>query len=74
MSEIVTEYGHSKQAAKGSAGGLGARYYISGPPRMVADLNSLLLASGVPEVDIAVETFRGGAAYDMEADMQATSL
>ena len=68
ISALVAEYGSSVHGRP--AGGPGARYYISGPPRMVEDLAALLAAAGVPDSDVSVETFRGGAAYDAEADMQ----
>lgn len=71
VAALVAEYGSSAHARPG--GGPGARFYISGPPRMVTDLSALLAAAGVPADDVSVETFRGGAAYDAEADMQATA-
>lgn len=67
IKELVAEYGDTARARRD--GSLGARYYISGPPQMVADLLALLDAAAVPRSDVAVETFRGGAAYDAENDM-----
>ena len=64
----MADYGDSARARRD--GSPGARYYISGPPRMVSDLIALLEAAEVPRSDITVETFRGGAAYDAENDMQ----
>ena len=64
IARIVKEHGSSVHPRGSDSLGPGAKYYISGPPRMVEDLGLLLAQAGVPKADIEVETFRGGEVYD----------
>ena len=49
-------------------------YYVSGPPRMVESLLTLLERAGVSRPAIRVESFRSAASYDEFDDMKVTSL